>query len=77
MTGLRADIVCEIVFVDHADVRIRSETYTVFIVVDGATTFVTASAQITKVVMKLFNIYNGMDGHMPLYPTEYLCGYGF
>ena len=35
-------------FVDHADMQIRSETYTVFIVVDGATTFVTAFAPRTK-----------------------------
>ena len=45
---LRADNLGDLVFIDHADVRIRSETYTVFIIVDGATTFVTAFAPRTK-----------------------------
>ena len=48
VTGLQADNFGDIVFIDHADVKIRSETYTVLIVVDGATTFVTAFAPITK-----------------------------
>ena len=48
MSGLRADNFGDIVFIDHADVKIRSETYTVFNVVDGATTFVTAFAPRTK-----------------------------
>ena len=48
VTGLRADNFGDIVFIDHADVKIRSETYTVFIVVDGATTSVTAFAPRTK-----------------------------
>ena len=39
-------------FIDHADRKIRSETYTVLIV-DGATTFVTAVLQEQKTVMKL------------------------
>ena len=42
MSGLRAENFGDIVSTDHADVKARSETYTVFIVVDGATTFVTA-----------------------------------
>ena len=36
---LRADGFGDIIVIDHADVKIRSATYTVFIVVDGATTF--------------------------------------
>ena len=48
MSGLRADNVGDIAFIDHADVKIRSETYTVFIAVDGATRFVTALAPRTK-----------------------------
>ena len=43
-TGLRADINRDIVFIDHADVQIRGETYIVLIVIGGATTFVTAFA---------------------------------
>lgn len=42
-SGLRADS-GDTVFIDHADVNIRSETYNVFIVVDSAATFVTAFA---------------------------------
>ena len=34
--------------IDHAEDKIRSETYTVFIVVDGAITFVTAFEQIAQ-----------------------------
>ena len=48
VSGLRAHNFGDIVFIDHADVKIRSVTYTVFIVVDGATTCVTAFAPITK-----------------------------
>ena len=48
MTGLRADNFGDIVCVDHAEVKLRSETYTAFIVVDVATTFVTAFAPRTK-----------------------------
>ena len=48
MAGLRADNFGGIVFIDHADVKFRSETYTVRIVVDGATLFVTACSQIAK-----------------------------
>ena len=48
VTGLRADNSGDIVCIDHADVKIQSETYTVFIVVDGSTTFVTAFAPRTK-----------------------------
>ena len=44
MSGFRADNFGDIVFIDHADVKIRCEIYTVFIVVEGATTFVTAFA---------------------------------
>ena len=43
-----ADNFGDIVFIDHADVKIRRETYTVFIVADGATTCVTAFAPRTK-----------------------------
>ncbi len=46
--GLRADSFCDLISIDHADVKIRSETYTVFIIVDGATTFVTAFAPRTQ-----------------------------
>ena len=55
-TGLRADNFGDIVFIDHVDVKIRGETYVVLIVVDGATTFVTAFAQVLKKVMKLYNL---------------------
>ena len=48
VTGLRADNCGDIVFLDNADVKIRSETYTVLIVVDGATSFVAAFAPRTK-----------------------------
>ena len=48
MSGLRADNFGDIVCIDHADVKIRGETYTVFMIVDGATTFVTAFASRTK-----------------------------
>ena len=45
---MRADSFCDLICIDHADVTIRSETYTVFVLVDGATTFVTAFAPRTK-----------------------------
>ena len=48
MSGVRADNFGDIVFIDHADVQIRSETYTVFIIADGASTFVTTFALRTK-----------------------------
>ena len=48
MSSLRADNVGDIVFIDDAYVKIRSATYTVFIIVDGTTTFVTAFAPRTK-----------------------------
>ena len=48
MSGLRADNLGYIAFIDHADVKIRSETYPDFIVVDGATTFVAALAPRTN-----------------------------
>ena len=48
VTGLKADHSGDIVFVDHADVNIRGETYSVLIVVDGATTFVTTFAPSPK-----------------------------
>jgi len=48
VSGLRTDKLCDIICIDHADVEIRSETYTVFIVVYGATAFVTAFAPRTK-----------------------------
>ena len=41
-------ILVTLFFIDHADVKFRGETYTVFIVVDGATTFVTAFAPRAK-----------------------------
>ena len=44
MSCLRSDRFGDLIFVDHADVKVKRETYTVFIIVDGATTFVTASA---------------------------------
>ena len=40
--GLGAVNFVDIVCIDHADVKIRGETYSVLIVVDGATSFVTA-----------------------------------
>ena len=48
VTGLRADNFEDVVFIGHADVNIRGETYYVLIVVDGATTFVTAFGPRTK-----------------------------
>ena len=48
VTGLRADNFGDIVFIDHADAKIRGETYSDLIVVDGATTFVTAFAPSSK-----------------------------
>ena len=48
VSGLRADIFGDIAFIYHGDVKIRSETYTVFILVDGATMLVTALAPRTK-----------------------------
>ena len=48
ISGLRADSFGDLIFIDHTDVKIRSETYTVFIIVDGATTFVTAFAPRTE-----------------------------
>ena len=48
VSGLRADNFGDIVFIDYADVTIRSETYTKSIVFDGATTFVTAFAPRAK-----------------------------
>ena len=48
VTGFRADNFGDIVVIDHADVQIRSETYTVLIVADGATTFVITCAPRTK-----------------------------
>ena len=57
VSGLRSDNFGDIVFIDHANVKIRSETYTVFIVVEGATTFVTAFLlQERKTVMKMCNV---------------------
>ena len=47
-TGLRADNFGDIVCIYHVDVNISSETYTVRIVVDGATTCVAAFAPRTK-----------------------------
>ena len=44
VTGLRADNFGDIVFIDHADVGVRGDTYSVLIVFDGATTFVAACA---------------------------------
>ena len=41
MTGLRADNLGDSVFIEHADVKIRGQTYSVPIIVDGATTCVT------------------------------------
>ena len=48
MTGLRADNCGDIACIDHADVKIRGETYSGFIIVDGATAFVIAIAPRTK-----------------------------
>ena len=48
MSGLRAGNFGNIGFIDHADVKTRCETYTVFIVVDGATKFVATFAPRTK-----------------------------
>ena len=48
IAGLRSDNFGDLVFIDHADVKIQNETYTVFYIVDGATTFVTAFAPRTK-----------------------------
>ena len=48
ISGLRSDNFGDLICIDHADVKLRSETYTVFIIVDGATTFVTAFAPRTK-----------------------------
>ena len=42
VTGLRADNIVDIACIDHAEVKIRGETCSVLIVVDGAATFVTA-----------------------------------
>ena len=44
MTGLRADYFCDILFFYHAYVKLRSETYTILIVVDVALTFTTTFA---------------------------------
>ena len=48
ISGVRADSFGDLIFIDHADAKIRRETYTVFIIVDGATTFFTAFAPRTK-----------------------------
>ena len=48
VTGLKADNFGDIAFIDHADVKIRGETFAVLIVVVGATTFVSAFAPSTK-----------------------------
>jgi hypothetical protein len=48
VSGLREYNFGDIVFVDHADVRFRSETYIVCIVVDGAATCLTAFDPRTK-----------------------------
>ena len=73
MSGLRADNFGDIVFIDHADVKIRRETYTDFIVVDGATTFVTAFASRTKDSHETVQCLMEWMDTVPLYTTEYLC----
>ena len=48
MSGLREDNFGDTVFIDHADAKVRGETYTVCIIVGGATTCVTAFAPRAK-----------------------------
>ena len=54
ISGLRSDNFGGLICIDHANVQSRSETYTVFIIVDGATTFVTAFAPRTKASHETF-----------------------
>ena len=57
VSSLRADNLGDIVCIDHTNVKIRSETYIVFIVVDGATKFVTAFLRLgLRIVMRLYNV---------------------
>ena len=73
VSGLRADNFGDIVFIGHAYVKIRSETYTVFLVVDGATTFVTAFAPITKDSHDIVHCLMEWMDTVSLYTSQYLC----
>ena len=56
VTGLRADNFGDTVFIDHANVKIRGETVSVLIVVDGAATFVSALLPVPRRVMRRYNV---------------------
>ena len=73
LSGLRADDFGDLVFVAHAYVKIRCETYTVFSVVDGATTFVTAFAPRAKDSHETVQCLMGWMDTVPLYTAEHLC----
>jgi hypothetical protein len=48
VSGLRANVFGDLIFIDHADVKISGKVYVVLIVVDAATSFISAYAQNNK-----------------------------
>ena len=48
MSGLRANIFGDLIFVDHTDVKINERTYVVFVIIDAATNFLWAFPQKSK-----------------------------
>ena len=48
VSGLRANVFGDLIFVDHTDVKIDGKTYVVFVIIDGATNFLWAYPQKSK-----------------------------